>query len=81
MKATYDNVIIRLLETQRSTSIIMPDSEMSFMDNQGIIIDVGPLCKENLNIGNKVVFLKGEGRPVEELIVINEKHLLAIIQE
>ncbi|ARP85259.1 co-chaperone GroES [Bordetella genomosp. 9] len=93
LRPLNDRVIIKRLDNERKTAsgIVIPDSAAEKPD-QGEVIAVGPgkrtedgkVLPVDLKAGDKVLFGKYSGQTVkvdgEELLVIREEEILAVIQ-
>jgi chaperonin GroES len=91
IKPLFDNVLIRPLEAEEKTSsgIILPDSAKEKPQMGEIVaigkgkIDDGKLIPISVKLGQKVMYKKWGGNEVkingEELILVEEKDILAII--
>lgn len=93
LRPLHDRVIIKRLDNERKTAsgIVIPESAAEKPD-QGEVLAVGPGKKTedgkvlpvDLKVGDKVLFGKYAGQAVkvdgEELLVIREEEVLAVIQ-
>ncbi|TAL80019.1 MAG: co-chaperone GroES [Burkholderiaceae bacterium] len=93
LRPLNDRVIIKRLDNERTTAsgIVIPESAAEKPD-QGEVIAVGPgkrsedgkLSPVDVKAGDKVLFGKYAGQAVkvdgEELLVIREDEILAVIQ-
>ncbi|GGX28750.1 co-chaperone GroES [Pigmentiphaga litoralis] len=93
LRPLQDRVILKRLDNVRTTAsgIVIPESAAEKPD-QGEVLAVGPGKKSDdgkvspvdLKVGDKVLFGKYAGQTVkidgEELIVIREEEILAVIQ-
>src|SRR3546814_4738303 len=93
LRPLHDRVIVKRLDNERKTAsgIVIPDSAAEKPD-QGEVVAVGPGKKTedgkvlpvDLKAGDKVLFGKYAGQAVkvdgEELLVIREEEMLAVIQ-
>ncbi|AZV92842.1 MULTISPECIES: co-chaperone GroES [Kerstersia] len=93
LRPLHDRVIIKRLDNERKTAsgIVIPESAAEKPD-QGEVLAVGPGKKTedgkvlpvDLKVGDKVLFGKYAGQAVkvdgEELLVIREDEVLAVIQ-
>jgi len=93
LRPLNDRVIVKRLDNERTTAsgIVIPDSAAEKPD-QGEVIAVGPgkrtedgkVLPVDLKAGDKVLFGKYAGQTVkvdgEELLVIREEEVLAVIQ-
>ncbi|GAA4329359.1 co-chaperone GroES [Pigmentiphaga soli] len=93
LRPLNDRVIVKRLDNERKTAsgIVIPDSAAEKPD-QGEILAVGPGKKTedgkvvpvDVKVGDKVLFGKYAGQAVkvdgEELLVIREEEILAVIQ-
>ncbi|HYM64926.1 MAG TPA: co-chaperone GroES [Candidatus Sulfotelmatobacter sp.] len=92
LKPLFDNILIKPLEAEIKTSsgIILPDSAKE-KPQMGEIVEVGPgkmdegkLTPVSVKKGQKVMYKKWGGNEVkingEELILVEEKDILAIIE-
>jgi chaperonin GroES len=93
LRPLNDRVIIKRLDNERKTAsgIVIPDSAAEKPD-QGEVVAVGPgkrtedgkVLPVDLKAGDKVLFGKYSGQTVkvdgEELLVIREEEILAVIQ-
>jgi chaperonin GroES len=93
LRPLQDRVILKRLDNVRTTAsgIVIPESAAEKPD-QGEVLAVGPGKKNedgkvspvDLKVGDKVLFGKYAGQVVkidgEELIVIREEEILAVIQ-
>lgn len=93
LRPLQDRVILKRLDNVRTTAsgIVIPESAAEKPD-QGEVLAVGPGKKSDdgkvspvdLQVGDKVLFGKYAGQTVkidgEELIVIREEEILAVIQ-
>ncbi|MCI2811195.1 co-chaperone GroES [Eoetvoesiella caeni] len=93
LRPLHDRVIVKRLDNERTTAsgIVIPESAAEKPD-QGEVISVGPgkraedgkLLPVDVKAGDKVLFGKYAGQAVkvdgEELLVIREDEILAVIQ-
>jgi chaperonin GroES len=93
LRPLHDRVIVKRLDNERKTAsgIVIPESAAEKPD-QGEVVAVGPGKKTedgkvlpvDLKVGDKVLFGKYAGQSVkvdgEELLVIREEEILAVIQ-
>lgn len=93
LRPLHDRVIVKRLDNERKTSsgIVIPENAAEKPD-QGEILAVGPGKKTedgkvlpvDVKVGDKVLFGKYAGQAVkvdgEELLVIREDEILAVIQ-
>ncbi|VCU70674.1 10 kDa chaperonin 2 [Pigmentiphaga humi] len=93
LRPLHDRVIVKRLDNERKTAsgIVIPESAAEKPD-QGEILAVGPGKKTedgkvlpvDVKVGDKVLFGKYAGQAVkvdgEELLVIREEEILAVIQ-
>ncbi|MCZ4331005.1 co-chaperone GroES [Castellaniella ginsengisoli] len=93
LRPLHDRVIVKRLDNERTTAsgIVIPDSAAEKPD-QGEVLAVGPGKKTedgkvipvDLKVGDKVLFGKYAGQSVkvdgEEVLVIREEEVLAVIQ-
>jgi chaperonin GroES len=93
LRPLNDRVIIKRLDNERKTAsgIVIPESAAEKPD-QGEILAVGPgkrtedgkVLPVDVKVGDKVLFGKYAGQAVkvdgEELLVIREEEILAVIQ-
>jgi chaperonin GroES len=93
LRPLNDRVIIKRLDNERKTAsgIVIPESAAEKPD-QGEILAVGPgkrtedgkILPVDVKVGDKVLFGKYAGQAVkvdgEELLVIREEEILAVIQ-
>ena len=93
LRPLHDRVIVKRLDNERTTAsgIVIPESAAEKPD-QGEVISVGPgkrgddgkLVPVDVKAGDKVLFGKYAGQAVkvdgEELLVIREDEILAVIQ-
>lgn len=93
LRPLQDRVIIKRLDNERTTAsgIVIPESAAEKPD-QGEVIAVGPGRKADngtvmpldVKVGDKVLFGKYAGQGVkvdgEELLVINEDDILAVVE-
>lgn len=93
LRPLHDRVIIKRLDNERKTAsgIVIPESAAEKPD-QGEVMAVGPgkktedgkILPVDLKVGDKVLFGKYAGQTVkvdgEELLVIREEEILAVIQ-
>lgn len=93
LRPLHDRVIVKRLDNERTTAsgIVIPESAAEKPD-QGEVVAVGPGKKTedgkvlpvDLKVGDKVLFGKYAGQSVkidgEELLVIREEEILAVIQ-
>ena len=93
LRPLHDRVIVKRLDNERKTAsgIVIPDSAAEKPD-QGEVVAVGPgkktedgkILPVDLKAGDKVLFGKYAGQSVkvdgEELLVIREDEILAVIQ-
>lgn len=93
LRPLHDRVIIKRLDNERKTAsgIVIPESAAEKPD-QGEVLAVGPGKKTedgkvlpvDLKVGDKVLFGKYAGQSVkvdgEELLVIREEEILAVVQ-
>jgi len=93
LRPLNDRVIVKRLESERTTAsgIVIPDSAAEKPD-QGEVVAVGPgkrtedgkVLPLDVKAGDKVLFGKYAGQTVnvddEELLVIREEEILAIIE-
>jgi chaperonin GroES len=88
----FDNVLVKPLEAEEKTAsgIILPDSAKE-KPQMGLVmavgkgkIDDGKLIPMSVKVGQKVMYKKWGGNEVklssEELILVEEKDILAIIE-
>ncbi|HLS52216.1 MAG TPA: co-chaperone GroES [Burkholderiaceae bacterium] len=94
LRPLHDRVIVKRLDNERTTAsgIVIPESAAEKPD-QGEIIAVGPGKKSDdgktqpidVKVGDKVLFGKYAGQAVtvdgEELLVIREDEILAVIEK
>ncbi|KAA0890617.1 co-chaperone GroES [Pusillimonas sp. ANT_WB101] len=93
LRPLHDRVIVKRLDNERTTAsgIVIPESAAEKPD-QGEVVAVGPgkrtedgkVLPVDLKVGDKVLFGKYAGQSVkidgEELLVIREEEILAVIQ-
>lgn len=93
LRPLNDRVIIKRLDNERKTAsgIVIPDSAAEKPD-QGEVVAVGPgkrtedgkILPVDLKAGDKVLFGKYSGQTIkvdgEELLVIREEEILAVIK-
>ena len=93
LRPLNDRVIVKRLENERTTAagIVIPDSAAEKPD-QGEVVAVGPgkrtedgkVIPLDVKAGDKILFGKYAGQTVkvddEELLVIREEEILAIIE-
>jgi len=93
LRPLHDRVIVKRLDNERKTAsgIVIPDSAAEKPD-QGEVLAVGPGKKTedgkvlpvDVKVGDKVLFGKYAGQAVkvdgDELLVIREEEILAVIQ-
>ncbi|CAM3915900.1 MAG: co-chaperone GroES [Castellaniella sp.] len=93
LRPLHDRVIVKRLDNERTTAsgIVIPDSAAEKPD-QGEVLAVGPGKKTedgkviavDVKVGDKVLFGKYAGQSVkvdgEEVLVIREEEILAVIQ-
>ncbi len=93
LRPLHDRVIVKRLDNERKTAsgIVIPDSAAEKPD-QGEVVAVGPgkrtedgkVLPMDVKVGDKVLFGKYAGQTVkvdgEELLVIREEEILAVIQ-
>ncbi|NLP32379.1 co-chaperonin GroES [Oligella ureolytica] len=93
LRPLQDRVIIKRLDNERTTAsgIVIPESAAEKPD-QGEVVAVGPgkktdngtLIALEVKVGDKVLFGKYAGQAVkvdgEELLVINEDDILAVVE-
>lgn len=93
LRPLNDRVIVKRLENERTTAagIVIPDSAAEKPD-QGEVVAVGPgkrtedgkVLPLDVKAGDKILFGKYAGQTVkvddEELLVIREEEILAIIE-
>ncbi|MFA5522240.1 MAG: co-chaperone GroES [Castellaniella sp.] len=93
LRPLHDRVIVKRLDNERTTAsgIVIPDSAAEKPD-QGEVVAVGPgkktedgkILPVDLKVGDKVLFGKYSGQTVkvdgEELLVIREEEILAVVQ-
>lgn len=92
VKPIFDNVLIKPLEVEVKTAsgIILPDSAKE-KPQMGEVVEVGPgkiddgkLIPVSVKKGQKVIYKKWGGNEIkingEELILVEEKDILAIIE-
>ena len=93
LRPLHDRVIVKRLDNERTTAsgIVIPESAAEKPD-QGEVIAVGPgkktedgkILPVDVKAGDKVLFGKYAGQAVkvdgEELLVIREEEILAVIQ-
>jgi chaperonin GroES len=93
LRPLHDRVIVKRLDNERKTAsgIVIPDNAAEKPD-QGEVIAVGPgkktddgkLIAVDVKVGDKVLFGKYAGQTVkvdgEELLVIREDEIMAVIQ-
>jgi chaperonin GroES len=93
LRPLHDRVIVKRLDNERKTAsgIVIPDSAAEKPD-QGEVLAVGPgkktedgkVLPPDVKVGDKVLFGKYAGQSVkvdgEEVLVIREEEILAVIQ-
>ncbi len=92
IKPLFDNILIKPLEAEAKTAsgIILPDSAKE-KPQMGEVMEVGPgkiddgkLINVSVKKGQKVMYKKWGGNEIkingEELILVEEKDILAIIE-
>jgi chaperonin GroES len=93
LRPLHDRVIVKRLDNERTTAsgIVIPDSAAEKPD-QGEVLAIGPgkktedgkLIPADLKVGDKILFGKYSGQSVkvdgEEVLVIREEEVLAVIQ-
>lgn len=93
LRPLHDRVIVKRLDNERTTAsgIVIPESAAEKPD-QGEVLAIGPGKKAedgkvtpvDVKVGDKVLFGKYAGQAVkvdgEELLVIREDEILAVIQ-
>ena len=82
-----DNVVVKrsVAETHSPGGIVLPDNAQE-APTEGVILAVGPLVNASLVVGERVIFGQHSGTVVkvddgEEVLVLEEDHLLAIVRE
>lgn len=95
LKPTFDNVLIRKLESESKTAggIIIPDNAKE-KPSFGIVVAVGPgkasdcgkHCETSLKVGQKVLFSKWSGNNEikyqgENLAIMKETDIIAVVEE
>ncbi len=92
VKPTFDNVLIKPLEAEVKTAsgIILPDSAKEKPQMGEVVevgagkIDDGKLIPVSVKKGQKVMYKKWGGNEIkingEELILVEEKDILAVIE-
>jgi chaperonin GroES len=93
LRPLHDRVIVKRLDNERKTAsgIVIPESAAEKPD-QGEVLAVGPGKKTedgkvlpvDVKVGDKILFGKYSGQTVkvdgEEVLVIREEEILAVIQ-
>jgi len=93
LRPLHDLVIVKRLDNERTTAsgIVIPESAAEKPD-QGEVLAVGPgkqtedgkVLKMDVKVGDKVLFGKYAGQTVkvdgEEVLVIREEEILAVVQ-
>ncbi|MGX7111226.1 co-chaperone GroES [Gemella cuniculi] len=91
IKPLFDNILLKKIEQEKSTSSgIVLSSKSNEESNIGEVIDLGGSCllsSENegeLAIGSKVVFSDNYKKVIfknEEYYIVNEEDVLAVIED
>ena len=93
LRPLHDRVIVKRLDNERKTAsgLVIPESAAEKPD-QGEVLAVGPgkqtedgkVLKMDVKVGDKVLFGKYAGQTVkvdgEEVLVIREEEILAVVQ-
>lgn len=68
LKATFDNLIVRLIQEEKIGSIIISDNEKGAeAPFYGKVVSVGPLFPyPEIQVGSGVIFSRHEGIPIEK---------------
>ena len=82
IKASYDNIILKQIYEKKNGNIIFPENSKN-RPFYGLVISIGSDVKEDIILGDKVIFPQGEGHKVfdeknEEFLSIRESHILGI---
>lgn len=80
----HDNVLLEEIPPKKEIgSIIIPEAHQSKL-NQGTVVDKGPTCSENIQIGNILFFTMHSESRLEykghKFIVVSEANCLGSIQ-
>lgn len=80
-KAEGEYIVIEPVYQEKIGQIIIPDSKNArerISDFYGRILSIGPECSHRniLNVGDKILFVRNEGTPIE---LDNGKKLIAIL--
>jgi len=94
LKPLYDRVVVKKIELEQKTAggIILPDTAKEESQigevvtvGEGRLLENGEIRPLKVNEGDKVLFSKYAGNEVkidgEELLVIREEDILAIVEE
>ena len=94
LRPLHDRVIIKRLEEERKTAsgIVIPDTAAEKPDQgevlavgNGKILDDGKVRPLDVKVGDRVLFGKYSGQAVkikgEELLVMREEDIMAIVQQ
>ena len=91
IRPLHDRVIVKRLEAERTTGIVIPDTAGEKPD-QGEVIAVGPgkrdeagkLLPMDVKVGDRVLFGKYAGQTVkvngEELLVMREEDIMGVLE-
>ena len=91
IRPLHDRVIIKRLEAETTTSIVIPDSAGEKPD-QGEVIAVGPGKRDeagrvialDVKVGDRVLFGKYSGQTVkvdgQELLVMREEDIMGVLE-
>ncbi|SMO79041.1 chaperonin GroES [Balnearium lithotrophicum] len=94
LKPLYDRVVVKKIEVEQKTSggIILPDTAKEESQigeviavGEGKLLDNGEIRPLKVKVGDKVLFSKYAGNEIkldgEELLVIREEDILAIVED
>jgi chaperonin GroES len=94
LKPLYDRVVVKKIEVEQKTSggIILPDTAKEESQigeviavGEGRLLDNGEIRPLKVKVGDKVLFSKYAGNEIkldgEELLVIREEDILAIVED
>jgi chaperonin GroES len=94
LRPLYDRVVVKKLEVEQKTSggIILPDTakEESQLGEvvavgEGKLLESGELRPLKVKVGDRVLFSKYAGNEVkvegEELLILREEDILAVVEE
>jgi co-chaperonin GroES (HSP10) len=83
MKAFRDNVVLKPARAPEESAggIVLPESVGREYKCRGFIIDVGPDCKDEIEVGNEVIFTTGSKFTVDnqEYLVVKAVDILVVV--